>query len=84
MKKLNSDEPSRKITHLQNTRWEDDNATADDDHFDDIDHLVKQIKKHRKSERPAPIIVHCSAGIGRTGTIIAIYAIIEAIERLQH
>lgn len=29
------------ITHVQNTRWEDDNATADDDHFEDTDILIK-------------------------------------------
>jgi len=67
---------------VQNTRWEDDNAKADEDHFDDIDNLVKKIKKYRSCDRPAPIVVHCSAGIGRTGTIIAIYAILESIERL--
>ncbi|CDW89851.1 protein tyrosine phosphatase [Stylonychia lemnae] len=83
LKNLNSDEQQLEVTQLQNTRWEDDNAKADDDHFDDIDNLVKKIKKFRQCENPSPIVVHCSAGIGRTGTIIAIYAILESIERLQ-
>ena len=27
----------------------------------------------------SPVIVHCNAGIGRTGTLIALYNIIEAL-----
>jgi len=50
-----------------------------------VDYLVKRIKHYRaKTLNPSPVIVHCSAGIGRTGTLIAIYAIIEAIEKINH
>jgi len=45
--------------------------------------MVKFIKKYRNNgdASSSPIVVHCSAGIGRTGTLIAIYAILEAIEK---
>lgn len=83
----------RIITHLQAVCWEDDNAITDSSHFEDLDKIIKFIKKHRTAVEITPgmppqnppntIIIHCSAGIGRTGTLTAIYAIIEAIEWLH-
>ena len=87
---INNAGESRKIIHLQATCWEDDNAITDKSHFEDLDKIVKHIKKHRDNSKPewaarppTPIIVHCSAGIGRTGTLTAIYAIIESVEWLH-
>lgn len=80
---LKSDESPREIIHIQNIRWEDDSAKSNDESFEDMDLLIKKIKKYRTCGKPSPIVVHCSAGIGRTGTVIAIYAIIEAIDKLH-
>jgi len=77
------------VTHIQDKRWEDDEAPQTEDLFRDIDYMIKAIKKHRDdkvcepTENKPPIVVHCSAGLGRTGTLITIYAIMESVERLE-
>ena len=50
---------------------------------DEYTSLNRNTKKYESSSK---IIFHCSAGIGRTGTMIAIYNIIEAlrIEQERH
>ena len=71
------------VTHMQTTRWEDDDAKADEPHFTDVDYFVKAMKQYHNKEDSHPIVIHCSAGIGRTGTLISIFSIIDAIEKIQ-
>ena len=62
---------------MHDTDWDDD---TDKIEYQDIDIFVHKIKKMRTRCPDSPIIVHCSAGLGRTGTLIAIYALVESIE----
>lgn len=56
---------------------------SDEEHFVDIDQILKRIKKYHEKDESHPILVHCSAGIGRTGTLISIFAIIESIHKIE-
>jgi len=69
------------VTQLHHTNWQDDNAPFSEENSD-IELLLKTTMEYRgikdssdeaEAKNPAPILVHCSAGIGRTGTFIAMH-----------
>ncbi|KAJ8040188.1 Receptor-type tyrosine-protein phosphatase T [Holothuria leucospilota] len=41
--------------------------------------FARRVKTQQKDET-VPLIVHCSAGVGRTGTFIALYSLMDAVE----
>ncbi|XP_041475095.1 receptor-type tyrosine-protein phosphatase delta-like isoform X1 [Lytechinus variegatus] len=46
----------------------------------DLMHLVNQSHLHQKEAGPGPIVVHCSAGAGRTGVFIALNILMSRME----
>ena len=47
-----------------------------------VDTMINYMREER-NESKSPIVVHCSAGVGRTGTVIAIYEIVLCLEYLK-
>ncbi|KAG2461835.1 PTPRC phosphatase, partial [Polypterus senegalus] len=66
----------RAVTHIQFTSWPDHGVPGDP-------HLLLKLRRRVNSFTnifSGPIVVHCSAGVGRTGTYIGIDAMMEGLE----
>lgn len=64
----------RSIDHYWYTAWPDHSCPKQ---IDSLIDLIKRVEKSRKTlaeinQRTGPVVVHCSAGVGRTGCFIAI------------
>uniref|UniRef100_A0A3Q2PB63 protein-tyrosine-phosphatase n=1 Tax=Fundulus heteroclitus TaxID=8078 RepID=A0A3Q2PB63_FUNHE len=69
----------RSIRHFHFTAWPDHGVPETTELLISFRHLVRE--HMNQYSRNSPTIVHCSAGVGRTGTFIAIDRLIFQIER---
>ena len=85
-------EPLREITQLQYSSWPDFGAPAHPAHVlglvERCGEVVRSYEQKTKSQadEPAdagerPVVVHCSAGCGRTGTFCTIDSVIDMLKR---
>ncbi|KAF7666166.1 hypothetical protein LDENG_00116350 [Lucifuga dentata] len=66
----------REVTHIQFISWPDHGVPEEA-------HLLLKLRRRVNAFKnffSGPIIVHCSAGVGRTGTYISIDAMMESLE----
>uniref|UniRef100_A0A8C6SRG0 protein-tyrosine-phosphatase n=1 Tax=Neogobius melanostomus TaxID=47308 RepID=A0A8C6SRG0_9GOBI len=66
----------REVTHIQFLSWPDHGVPGDP-------HLLLKLRRRVNAFKnlfSGPIVVHCSAGVGRTGTYISIDAMMEGLE----
>lgn len=71
-------EADRLVQHWQSTAWPDHGSPDLDEEWPALEQLLDVIYEERIQEQN--VVVHCSAGIGRTGTIIALHEITSGIK----
>lgn len=69
----------KSVTHLQVVDWMDQYQPNVETADELIKLLLRAIVESREVFPNAPIVVHCSSGTGRTGTLIAIFNILKCI-----
>jgi protein-tyrosine phosphatase len=82
-------EPMREITQLQYSSWPDFGAPAHPAHLlglvEQCDAVVRATNKTNSTDPVAPnkrpVLVHCSAGCGRTGTFCTVDSVIDMLKR---
>ena len=63
------------VTHYYFTEWPDHGVPRDKM---SMIHFIKQVRRDHHSDGP-PLLVHCSAGVGRTGTFIVLDKMLQRI-----
>lgn len=71
------------ISQLQVISWHDHSIPDNAKGFDTIEIILNFIDDYKSKFPRSPVVVHCSAGIGRTGTLIAIYNIYRTISLID-
>ena len=73
----------KQITHLHYVGWPDYGVPEQNDHIVNLVQDVRSIiKNDTDRNKRFNVLVHCSAGVGRTGTFIALYQLMEQIEMI--
>lgn len=77
---------TKEITQLHIISWPDHSVPQNNSYFKLFNYLVNLIYSNYKEDiaklnRHSPTLIHCSAGIGRTGTFISIYNLFDHLNR---
>ncbi|EJD55269.1 hypothetical protein AURDEDRAFT_109663 [Auricularia subglabra TFB-10046 SS5] len=81
--------PPRLVTQLQYLGWPDVNVPDDADGLlwiiSAVERAMAESRKEAQAQHdqmdPGPVLLHCSAGVGRTGGFIMVDAVLDAVRR---
>lgn len=71
---ISRDNETREIVHIQYTGWPDYGVPTETATIIKLTELLYNFEKENQKHKKQSIVVHCSAGIGRCGTLLAILA----------
>ncbi|PWN22050.1 phosphatases II, partial [Microstroma glucosiphilum] len=76
---VDSDEAPKEVTHLQYIGWPDYSIPEDPEAV----LVFMDLGKHRdnKTSATGPLVLHCSAGVGRTGTYVVIDSVLDVLRK---
>ena len=66
------------IDQIQFICWDDHDGLTYE-YFDKISKMINLLDQYKKDKHDSPIVIHCSAGVGRTGTFIGMYNLYHEI-----
>ncbi|MFH4974529.1 hypothetical protein AB6A40_001238 [Gnathostoma spinigerum] len=70
-------EPARTLLHYQFISWPDFGVPHSSNVFIEF---LEHVKATKRLEQPPPAVIHCSAGIGRTGAFVVVDSVLSMIE----
>lgn len=79
-----SENERRTLIHYHVEGWDDDKVPTKPDDITTLCELVKNCYSRLETNKADKAIVHCSAGIGRTGVFLALADVIGLIESLRN
>jgi protein tyrosine phosphatase len=70
----------RALWHLHYTTWPDHGVPSNPAEFLSFIDRLKEARRHVPAAIPCPVVVHCSAGIGRTGVLVMEELVLASLE----
>lgn len=70
----------RAVWQLHYTNWPDHGVPTDPAHFLDFYDRLQVTRRHVPWVMPSPVVVHCSAGIGRTGVLVMVDLLLALLD----
>lgn len=88
---LSKEGETRYIVHLQFVAWPDFSIPDNAEGILDYIHMANkeqhraevELQKSSSNSEVGPLVVHCSAGVGRTGTYVVIDSVLDALRRAR-